>query len=134
MKRGPAKGVYRIVDGKWVRIKGTTYNTKNSRFIKKILEKKDMIYRRIKDMESEYVIAEKIKNHWELHAAAKKLYSKDKCFICGHRVDWTLNSTEHDGRMFNIDDSKDLLEEYWITICKKCLKRKVLKEILESGI
>ncbi len=103
-------------------------------FKKILLEKQKILLGRL-EMVKDIVADEKL-SYWKMHAEAKRLFSKPVCFICEHEVEWQLDAprTEYSGRMFNFTESKLLVAEHWITICRSCLKRKVLKEILEEGL
>ena len=83
----------------------------------------------------EDAIVDKVKNYWERHARAIELFARDDCFICNRPVVWgAVESDEANGRMFNFTGSDLLIKEHWCTICRGCLKRKILKEILEEGL
>jgi len=101
-----------------------------------VIEKRKILIELIEEINkmSKDIISEKL-GYWETHAVAVKLYSKPKCFICDHKVKWgNIIADEYNGRMYNLVGSKLLIKEHWISICRSCLKRKILKEVLEEGI
>jgi len=75
-----------------------------------------------------------IKDFYKLHCAAIKLYSKDKCFLCGRNVDWENSErADYNGRMLNTENSNMLDPSHWVTACSVCYKKIKLEEMLNEG-
>lgn len=71
------------------------------------------------------------KNYWYLQSKALEMFVDDKCFICDKPVKIDFNNNkENNARMINLTNSCELKKDDWITICKKCLKQKLIFEVL----
>lgn len=56
-----------------------------------------------------------------LRLKAKELYSTDKCYVCGIKVNWENDElTLISGRMFNKGSENTLDEVNWFTTCYEC--------------
>ena len=73
-------------------------------------------------------------NKLMLNIRAMDMFKNDYCFVCSEELIW--DSTEYNvmnGRMFNINNTKQLIESDWVSCCSKCLNKLINKDLIKGG-